>query len=267
VKSFLILILTFIIANTIHADDRRFSYTYESSVLAKNQKDIEVWTTYKAGREYFYSSFENRFEFEMGLTKKLQTAFYLNCKSVTQANQMNRDYVTEFEFGGISSEWKYQALNKYKDAIGFAPYLELNLNTREIEVETKLIFDKHLSKKFLIAFNIVTEYEWKFNPAPEKTSKEFTLEFDLGLAYDVTNNFSMGLEARNHTEVPEGKGIEHSSLFLGPNISYRTNSWFFTFTYLTQLPAVQRSEEMSNSSLILDEHERNNLRMLIGFSL
>ncbi|MDQ3019047.1 MAG: hypothetical protein M3R36_00505 [Bacteroidota bacterium] len=266
-KIILAAVSVFLTLNTAHSDDRKFSYTYESSVLAKNQKDLEVWTTYKGGREYFYSVIENRMEFEIGLTKKLQTAFYLNTKSVTQVNQISGDYQTEFEFEGISSEWKYQVLNKYKDGIGFAPYMELTFNTREIEIESKLIFDKQISKKFLIAFNAVAEYEWEFNPSPEKTSKELTFEFDLGIAYDVTDKFSIGLEARSHNEVPNGEGIEHSSLFIGPNFSYRTDSWFFTFTYLPQLPAIKRSVEMPNSNLILDKHERNNLRLLMGFSI
>lgn len=266
-KKYLLAALTILIVNTTYSDDRRFTYTYESSTLAKNRKDLEIWTTYRGGREYFYSRFDNRLEFEIGLTNKLQTAFYLNMRNTTQTNPMNGDYETEFEWEGISSEWKYQALNKYKDGLGFAPYLEIGLNTREIELETKLIFDKNISKKFITAFNIVTEYEWEFNPSPEKTSKELSIEFDLGLAYDVTNNFSVGLEARNVNAIPNAEGIEYSALFIGPNLSYRTESWFFAFTYLPQLPAIKRSENMPNSSLILDEQERNNLRMIIGFSL
>jgi len=266
-RKFLFAIILLLIANTTYSDDRRFSYIYESSTLSKNQKDVEVWTTYRGGRDYFYSRFDNRLEFEIGLTKKLQTALYLNFTNVTEANQTNGDYETEFDWEGISSEWKYQALNKYQDGIGFAPYLEIGLNTRKIEVETKLIFDKNISKKFVTAFNIVAEYEWEFNPAPEKTSKELKIEFDFGLAYDVSNNFSVGLEARNINTLPDGEGIEYSALYIGPNISYRTNSWFFTLTYLPQLPALKRLENLPKSSLILNELERNNVRMLLGFTL
>ncbi len=266
-RYFLITLFTLFIVKTIYADDRRFTYTYESSTLAKNQKDLEIWTTYRGGKEYFYSAFDHRIEFEIGLTKKLQTAFYLNLKNVTQADQLSSDYMTEFEWEGISSEWKYQALNKYKDGLGFAPYIELGLNTREIKLETKLIFDKNISKNVLAAFNAVAEYEWVFNPSPEKPSKELEIEFDLGLAYDVTKSLSIGLEARSSTKIPNGNGIESSSLFIGPNLSYRTESWYFAFTYLPQLPAIKRSKNLPNNSLVLDEHERNNLRLLLGFTL
>ena len=83
----------------------------------------------------------------------------------------------------------------------------------------------------------------------------------------INLSFSIGLELRNANTIPNGDGIESSSLFIGPNLSYRTDSWYFAITYLPQLPAIKRSENLPNSSLVLDEHERNNLRLILGFSI
>jgi hypothetical protein len=33
------------------ANDRHFSYTYEAAVLAPGDKELEVWTTYRNGRD------------------------------------------------------------------------------------------------------------------------------------------------------------------------------------------------------------------------
>ena len=266
-RKILAVLFIFLISDILYSDDRRFTYTYESSTLAKNEKDLEIWTTYKGSRETFYSVFENRLEYEVGLTNKLQTAFYLNTKNVTQANSTTGAYDTKFEFKGISSEWKYQVLNKYRDGIGFAPYLELGLNTDEIKLEAKLIADKQISKKFLIAFNAVGEYEWEYNPSPTPTSKKFEMEFDLGLAYDVSSDFSVGIEARSHTEYPNGQGSIFSSFYAGPNFSYRSEGWFMACTYLPQLPAIQRSVNDPTSVLVLDEQERNLVRLILGFTL
>lgn len=266
-KKLLIVTALILIAGITYSDDRKFTYTYESTTLTKNESDLEVWTTYKGGRENFYSAFENRMEYEVGLTNKLQTAFYMNFKNVTQANSTTGNYDTEFEFKGISSEWKYQIFNKYRDGIGFAPYIEFGFNTREIKLETKLIADKQLSKKFLIAFNAVGEYEWEYNPSPMPTTKKFELEFDLGLAYDISSDFSVGMEARSHTEFPNGQGSVYSSLFVGPNFSYRAEGWFMACTYLPQIPAIQRSVNNPDCNLVLDEQERNNVRLILGFTL
>ncbi len=266
-ETLIFILLMLLIPGITYSDDRRFSYVYESTSLAKNETDLEVWSTYRGGRVNYYSRFDHRMEFEIGLTDKLQTALYLNFRNVTQADPVTGDYNTNFEWDGISSEWKYRLLNKYRDGIGFSPYLELAFNTREAELETKLIFDKNLSKKFIAAFNIVGEYEWEFNPGAEKTSKEFTLEFDLGLAYDVSNNLSFGIEARSHNDFPNGEGLKHAALFVGPNMSYRTEKWFFYINLSAAGQAIKKSVNMKNSNLILDDHERNNLRLILGFTL
>ncbi|HMQ68841.1 MAG TPA: hypothetical protein PKA90_07525 [Ignavibacteria bacterium] len=266
-KKVLAAITLLMITDISYSDDRRFTYTYESSTLAKNEKDLEVWTTYKGGRNYFYSAFENRFEYEVGLTNKLQTAFYVNFSNVTSAKDNPAIYDTEFEFKGISSEWKYQVLNKYRDGIGFSPYIELGLNTDEVKIETNLIADKQISKKFLAAFNAVFEYEWEYNPAPQNTAKKFEMEFDLGFAYDITDEFSIGLETRSHSEFPNGEGLEFSSLYLGPCISYRSDGWFMAMTYLPQITAFKQSVDSPGTSLELNDQERNNARIIIGFTL
>lgn len=266
-KAFSITIFLFLLTLSLKADERPFPYTYTTDVLKKNSRDFELHTNFRVGRESFYSKIENRLEYEVGVTDKLQTAFYLNFQNTTTENQLLNTYDTEFEFEGISSEWIYQVSNKYTNFMGFAPYVELTLNTREVELETKLLFDKKFGRDFTLALNLNAEYEWGFNPLPEKTEKELGLEVLLGGSYQASKNFSFGFEARNHSEIPDGEGIEHSSLFLGPNLCYRADNWFATITWLHQLPALKKSVNMPNSNLILDEHERNNVKLLLSFSL
>lgn len=266
-KTFTILVFLFLLTINLKADERPFPYTYTTDVLKKNTRDFELHTNFRVGRENYYSRIENRFEYEVGVTDKLQAAFYVNFQNVTSENSLLNTYETEFEFEGISTEWIYQVSNKYTSFMGFAPYVELTLNTREVELETKLLFDKKLGKDFTLALNLNAEYEWEYNPLPEKTEKELGLEILLGGSYQATNNFSFGFEARNHSEIPDGKGIEHSSLFFGPNMRYRADNWYATITWLHQLPALKKSVDMPDSDLILDEHERNNIKLLLGFTI
>src|ERR1051325_3144227 len=63
------------------ASDRQFTYTYQSKVLGKNQREIEIWNTYATGRNSFYNRLDHRSEFEIGLTNRLQTSFYMNYSS------------------------------------------------------------------------------------------------------------------------------------------------------------------------------------------
>lgn len=263
----LLFLLSVSFALDIKADERPFPYTYTSDVLKKNMRDFEVHTNFRLGRENFYSRIENRFEYEVGVTDKFQAALYVNFQNVTSENTLNNTYNTEFEFEGISTEFIYQLSNKYTNSFGFAPYMELTLNTREVELETKLIFDKKIGRAFTLALNLNAEYEWEYNPLPEKTEKELALDVLLGGSYQATQNFAFGFEAKNHNPIPDGKGLEYSSLFLGPNVSYRGENWFATLTWMHQLPALKKSEGMPNSNIILDGQERNNVKLLFSFAL
>ncbi|MBS1491952.1 MAG: hypothetical protein JST55_00495 [Bacteroidetes bacterium] len=266
-RTSVILVFLFLLTVNLKADERPFPYTYTTDVLKKNMRDFELHNNFRVGRENFFSRIDTRFEYEVGVTDKLQTAFYVNFKNETKENSLLNTYDTEFEFEGISSEWIYQVSNKYTNFMGFAPYVELTLNTREVELETKLLFDKKLGRDFTLALNLNAEYEWGFNPLPEKTEKELALEVFLGGSYQASKNFSFGFEAANLNYLPDGKGLESSALFLGPNICYRADNWFVTATWLHQLPALKKSENMPDSNLILDEHERNNFKVLVSFAL
>src|SRR5262245_2737073 len=92
-------------AGAAEANERHFTYVYESATLPTGAKEIEIWTTPRVGREDYYRRFDQRAEFEVGLTDRLQTALYLNFEAVSQ--ETGDVMESEFAFGGVSSEWKY----------------------------------------------------------------------------------------------------------------------------------------------------------------
>ncbi len=55
------------------AQDRLFNYTYHSGVLNKEQREIEVWNTFRAGKNDYFARLDNRTEFEVGFRKNLRT--------------------------------------------------------------------------------------------------------------------------------------------------------------------------------------------------
>lgn len=244
------------------SNERHFTFTYESAVLPTSAKELEIWTTPRIGREEFYSRFDQRIEFEVGVTDRLMTALYLNFRSVT-ADVAPDQRLSEFEFTGVSSEWKYKMLDPVADALGIALYGEVTGAPEEVELETKLIVDKQLGN-LLLAGNLVAESEWEFEM--EGTHRELVLELDLGASYRVTPSFSVGLEIHNHNEIPEGEGFEHSALFAGPVLAYAHEEWWVALTLMPQLPALKTHED-AEGLLELDEHERFMARLLFSFHL
>jgi hypothetical protein len=236
-------------------------------VLAPGAKEIEVWSTIRHGREDYYSRLDHRLEFEVGVTERVMTAFYLNWENITSEGAAGV-LGSEFGWGGFSNEWKWKITDPVADAVGFALYGEVGYGTDEVELEAKTLFDKKIGK-WLLAANLVGELEFEAEPE-ELELEEMVAEIDLGVSYPVSQHFTLGLELRNHNEFAKEAGseefeYEHSALFLGPNVSYATESWWMSFSLLPQLPALMKEE--GGSMFVLDEHEQINARLLFSFHI
>ena len=144
---------------TNSAQDRLFTYTYQSTVLNKGQKELEIWNTLKTGREDYYSRLDHRTEFEIGLGGKLQTAFYLNLTSKTATIDENSTKFLETENEiSFSNEWKLKLLDPVVNPLGLAIYGEYSIGSNEYELEGKLILDKKIGN-LAIAANATYELE------------------------------------------------------------------------------------------------------------
>ncbi|MFN8391491.1 MAG: DUF6662 family protein [Bdellovibrionota bacterium] len=251
-------------AGTAHADERMFTYSYEADVLPKDQLEFEHWTTLRADKDNGdFTAWDFREELEYGLTDRLTTAAYLNFTSeYVSPKDESEEEENKVEFEGISSEWKYQILNPNLDPIGIVAYLEGTYSGEEAELEEKLIISKPVDD-FVFAFNTVLEQEWEFEHG--ETNKEQKLELTFGASYKITPEWAVGLEARNDRVFAGDihfSDQENSSWFLGPNIHYGAPKWWATFTVF---PQIWGNGEGTRHGLQLEEHERIEARLLVGY--
>lgn len=242
------------------SNERRFTYTYESGVLPPGARELEVWTTWRARRDSYYSRFDVRAEFEVGLTERLQTAIYLNSKMVTQAE--GDELSSAFSFEGVSSEWKYKLLDPVADAIGLALYFEFTGKHDELELEGKVIVDKKLGP-VLLAANLIAENEWAFEA--HDTFSELALELSLGATYFITHRLTLGVELRSLNQFGKEGQFEYSALYAGPVIAYARDEWWVALTVQPQIPAIKGAEP--GESLVFDGQERVNARLLFSMHL
>lgn len=264
----LILITLAGLFNVTQAQDRHFSWTYESTTLPKGAIDIEPWVTFSTGRDNYYSKYESRLEFETGLTDKLQTALYLNTSHETKAilNE-NGEVIGLGESTGFSfsNEWKLNLINPSTNPFGLGIYGEYGISTNEIELEFKLLLDKKTPKSIL-AYNLVTELEFEKEFEVEEdghgeieSEKEFIIENDLAYMYLFKPNFGIGVEARNHNEFVEGEW-EHSVLSVGPTLFFSKKNFFAIVNALPQIG------DLKNGGLELHDHTKFSGRILLGVS-
>ena len=99
-------------------------------------------------------------------------------------------------------------------------------------------------------------------------SVEREFEAVLGVARDLGKHWSLGLEARDHNELPDYRIWENTALFLGPVVSYRQENWWAALTVMPQVYGANfNGNPGGNSWLELEAHERVNVRLMFGIEL
>jgi hypothetical protein len=238
-KKLLILVAILAIVK-VQAQDRVFTYTYQSNVLNYGEKELEVWSTFGTARQNYYRGLDHRLEFEVGLGGNLQTAFYLNYgyrKGITQTDgvevlSMDNSY-------SFANEWKLKLSDPVANQVGSAVYFEYNIAPGETELEGKLILDKEIGR-FTNAFNLVGEqvfekqFEMQGNKLVAQTAKEFKLEWNYGFSYQINNDWFAGVEVMNENVFAGGK-LEKTIFKAGPGVAYVGDGFWVNFTLMPQL--------------------------------
>lgn len=249
----------------VRADERRFTYVYEPETLPAGALEFENWVTLrsqrneKVGRDH-YTRWDLRQELEYGVTDRYTLALYLNEKAENYRDPVSGDSTSTFEFTGLSLENRYSLLNPAEHAVGLTLYLEGQYSGDEAEVEQKLLLgQRHGLWKW--AFNLEHATEWEEN----LSQIEGELGTSLGVARDLGKRWSLGLELRSHSVLPEYERVSNSALFLGPVISYRQDKWWAALTVLPQIKGWNfDGDPDGDSAFELSSHEKVNIRLLIG---
>ena len=248
---------------SLFSQDRLFTYTYQSTVLTKGQREIEIWNTLRLGRGDYYARLDNRTEFEIGLGKNLQTAFYLNLTTKTQTvEEMSQKTLEKENSISISNEWKYKFSDPVADPLGFALYGEYGIGSDEYELEGKIILDKKL-KDFFLAGNLI--YELELEPGLEENEtdweNEHKADMNIALAYSFNLDWHITTEHSFKNVFEEGNW-EHSAIYSGLGFSHMMDNFWINFTAMPQIVSFKGE---TNSSLNLNEFEKIQFRLLFSY--
>ncbi len=271
------------------ADESLFSYLYTTESLPKGQWEYEQSQTLRSGKARgSYLSLDLKNEIEYGITDRLSGALYLKSGYLSLNNVYDPEDVSKdlpnrssFDFNCVSLEFKYRLLSPYLDGFGLSVYVEPEISIRdhmtgeplpEKSLEFRLIGQKNFLDDLLVfASNIMFEPEWE-----GAGKKELWFEWTMGTSYRFRENWSLGLEFRNHREFPNmdlGKQ-EHSAFFLGPNIHYGTQGWWANLTVLPQIMGSPQDlgvgadgVKVSDNSRHLGQHEKFEIRFKFGINL
>ena len=241
------------------ASERHFGFSYESPVLKEGTRELESYTTYRFGRDTFFSGLKESLEFEVGLGDGLQTSLYLNFDQELADDGTGTGTIDEsLLFDGVATEFKFKLLDNAADSVGLGLYLETEFEPDELDVETKVIVDKKTGQ-LLWTLNLTVEP--RFDLIADTTTLSVTPSAGLGV-FLVPDRFFLGLEVVNENEysgTPQSQA--KSILSTGPVLSYTGNNWWTTLTILPQVA------NLMGSSLDLTNSQRWQIRLANSWEL
>ncbi|MBC8053418.1 MAG: hypothetical protein H7Y13_10175 [Sphingobacteriaceae bacterium] len=244
-----------------NAQERLFTYTYQTDVLKKGSKAIDVWNTLRWQRSGYYRELDTRIEYELGLGHNLETAFFINTAILSQDHNLKP--VHHGALFSFSNEWKLKLGDAEHHRLGSAIFEEVSISAHELKFETKLLLDKKLGRG-LHALNLV--HELGFAKASEydgvEGGTENKLEIDYGLSLHAGKHLNLGLEMREDNVLIEHGKLEYSSLFAGPGLSYHHPHFGLNFTVLPQLYSFKGE---TSHHLNLAQHEKVETRLIFSF--
>src|SRR5262249_17072876 len=132
----------------------------------------------------------------------------------------------------------------------------------EAEVEEKIILGQRIGDwKWALNLTHATEWENNFHET------EGEVEVSFGITRRLNRHWSLGLEARDHNEIPEYRTWENTAVYVGPVVTYQQEKWWATLTVMPQVYGANFSDDPDrNHHLELEGHERWNIRLILGFS-
>lgn len=285
------------------AGESPFGFIYTTDTQPKGTYEVEQWATLRKGKQQgSYDLWQHRTEFEYGVTNDFQASIYLNNYAVN-ANRsdgagnttgpyvpenidQSRRYRSGLRHDSTSLEFIYRLWSPYSDPLGVALYYEPTFGPQSREHEVKLLLQKNfLDDRLIVAANIVASAEWKkrtgdpaLTPADDgfftRTERNSEVNYWLGVSYRFAPKWSAALEFWNHREFDchtlfKRQCAEHAAYFLGPTLHYAEKKWWFTASWLPQLPYGRCYNDgqcavTSNGRIYGDEHEKNMFRFKVG---
>lgn len=256
------------ITGVAKADDQPFITLYTTDIDTQYEKEIEQtlqWSTQKPHQAF--NGWLSRAEFEYGVTDDFQVSAYLNYEWERSHPHPRIGPDDTFHATSVSGEAIYRFLNPYFDPIGLAVYFEPTYGDNARELEAKVLLQKNFFNSNLrVAANVNFENVWEREGGI--WNKGSAAEFFAGAAYNITPEWSVGVEFNNENDFEGLFGNSHNgttAYYLGPTISYVGLPFIVRLGTQFQLPWA--SAHSHEPGVVTDGYLTDDERMRVGFRI
>lgn len=221
-------------AQPANADARRFTFTYETTTMPEGQWEYEQWVTWSTDKDIDsdFDRLEFRQEFEYGFTDNFQAAFYFADWRYQDGRSVSENGA---EVRNSAIELVYSLSDPVNDPLGVALYGEIKAGDEILELEAKLLLQKNVGS-WVFAWNGIFEAEWEGERYDEDKGE---LGQTIGVSYQLNPSLLVGAELVHEIEYDDWSEWEDHVVYVGPNASWRTESWWVTVTALFQATDVE----------------------------
>ena len=231
-RSFIAGLLALSFSASINANERRFSYSYETTGMPAGVWEYEQWMTWKSYDNK--DRFDFRHEFEYGITDALTIGVYLADWRYEDVEGEGGE--ADYKASGV--ELIYQLTDPNKSPFGSAVYGEVLVGDEKVELEAKLLLQKNFGP-LIAVYNAVLEAEWEGESLGDLDESVGVWENTFGLSYQINPSLFVGVEALHEIEFAEWSEAGDHVVYVGPNISVRKGNFFATFAGLFQATGVE----------------------------
>jgi hypothetical protein len=243
-----------LIAAAASACENPFGYSYLAETLKPGKFEFEQYVTGRfgkdlgAGYEAGYRAFDFRTEMEFGLSPTEQIAVEVNQSYFDSSARQG------LRFDGINVEYIKMLANPDKEDWGRALYLEAGYS--QISKHDGHLRDRWiLESKYILQHNFGADSRWLYvaNLGLELMHTQggedaFEVFATQGLSYQLTKEWTIGLEAIAASEWIEGADFEESGIQIGPCVNYRKGELSVALTVLAQLTGAPANKGSMNVS-------------------
>ena len=256
-------------ATLVAADacENPFGYSYLAETLKPGKYEFEQFVTGRFGKDLGagydprYRGFDLRTEIEFGISATEQLALEFDQTYFDTADREG------LRFRGVSLEYIRMLAHPDHHAWGRALYLEGGYSQASLH-------DGHLrdrwtiEAKYILQHNFGDNSPWMYvaNLGVEALHTQggedaYELFVTQGIAYQLTKEWAIGLEAFAAAEWIEGADFEESGVQLGPVVNYRKDDFSVAFTVLAQLTGAPANK----GSLNVSEYSPYEARLVLSW--
>ncbi len=255
--------LGFAYSPAVKANPRPLPFTYIYETLSEGDAELEQYVDMSPVRAYsasgervWYSASQFQTEFEYGITHRLELGLYVTFVPTNSNYTLTPSLM---QGNGLKQRLRYRFADVGEWPVDVALYGEVSENEREVELEGKIIVQRHFGRLRAVA-NAWAEHEFYYNG-----SREWVLSPTAGAVVEITPAVQTGLEYWMRAEFPTNGAHRvfnqgpHS--FLGPTLLLQLGKlWWTTGVYV-------RLNDYGRTVAVGDSFGSLWLRTVIGIGL